>query len=94
MDKKILMALILVYVLQNIAVFAAYGIDKLKARSGSYRIPEAKLLGGAFLGGGVGAFLGMQLFRHKTKHMRFVILVPLFMIVQVILWILLACFWL
>ena len=62
----------------NAVVFALYGIDKLKAKKGARRISEKALLLCAFFFGGVGALLGMQVFRHKTKHKKFKILVPLF----------------
>ena len=69
--------IIFVYlVIMNIVAFIMYGVDKRKAIKGAYRISEKSLLLVAFLGGAVGAFLGMQIFRHKTKHIRFVVLVP------------------
>ena len=64
----------------NVITFAIYGIDKWKARKNKWRISEAALLIWAFLGGSPGALLGMQIFRHKTKHWKFKILVPLFLI--------------
>ncbi len=68
----------LAYVVWNAAVFALYGADKRKARNDAWRIPERTLLLTAFLFGGAGAFLGMLVFRHKTKHTAFTVLVPLF----------------
>ena len=69
----------------NLLAFVLYGVDKLKAKKGAWRIPEATLLLVAFLGGSVGAFLGMEIFRHKTKHAKFKILVPLFLILHIAL---------
>ena len=55
-----------------------YGLDKLFSKQkGHPRIPERALLWIARMGGGVGCLLGMLLFRHKTKHIRFKVLVPL-----------------
>ena len=68
----------------NVLAFCLYGIDKRKAFMDKWRIPETTLLGVAFLGGSLGAWAGMQLFRHKTKHWKFKILVPLFFIMQVV----------
>lgn len=65
------------FVAMNLFAFALYGIDKAKAKSGAWRIPEKTLLAAAWLLGGVGAWLGMRVFRHKTKHARFVYGVPL-----------------
>jgi len=57
--------------------FAAMGIDKWKARRRSWRIQERTLFALAFLGGGIGSLLGMYAFHHKTKHKKFVFLLPL-----------------
>ena len=80
--KTILLAVLL---LVNLLAFALYGIDKLKAKKGAWRIPESTLLLVAFLGGSLGALLGMELFRHKTKHAKFKVLVPLFLILHIAL---------
>ena len=69
----------------NLLAFILYGVDKLKAKKGAWRIPEATLLLVAALGGSLGALLGMELFRHKTKHWQFKILVPLFLILHIVL---------
>ena len=67
----------------NIITLAAYGIDKWKARHHQWRISEVVLLFLAFIGGAMGAFLGMRLFHHKTQHWKFRILVPLLLILQI-----------
>lgn len=69
-------------IIWNIAVFLLYGYDKLAAKKKIYRISEKMLLFTALLFGGTGAFLGMEIFRHKTKHTSFKILVPLFCIIN------------
>lgn len=66
----------------NIIAFITYGIDKFKAQHNRWRIPESTLILLAALGGSVGAFLAMQLFRHKTKHPKFYICVPIFIIIH------------
>lgn len=73
------------FVIVNIITFAMYGIDKKRAVKNQWRIPENTLLGAAFIGGSFGAFAGMQVFRHKTKHGMFRILVPAYMIVHIII---------
>ena len=80
--KTILLAVLL---LVNVLAFALYGIDKLKAKKGAWRIPESTLLLVAFLGGSLGALLGMERSRHKTKHAKFKVLVPLFLILHIAL---------
>ena len=66
----------------NLATFALYGVDKARARRGAWRIRESTLLGAAACFGALGALLGMQLFRHKTKHRAFALGVPALLIVQ------------
>ena len=63
----------------NAVALIVYAADKriAKKQNGKRRVPERTLLLLSFLGGCVGAMLGMWLVRHKTKHVRFVILVPL-----------------
>ncbi len=69
----------------NIVAFFLMGIDKKRARTGAWRIPEKTLFLSAILGGSIGSICGMQLFRHKTKHKSFVIGMPAILIVQLIL---------
>lgn len=68
----------------NAIAFFLYGLDKQKAKRRQWRIPEATLLGVAVIGGSIGAFWGMQVFRHKTKKPKFYIGVPVIFILQVI----------
>lgn len=84
------MIYIVIYmVIVNLITCILYGIDKLKAMAGWRRTPEKVLLGFALAGGSLGAFAGMQIFRHKTRHMKFQICVPLFMVIHIVLLILL-----
>ncbi len=75
------------YMILNIGTFIIYGIDKRKAVKRKWRISERTLLGAALFGGGLGALLGMYLFRHKTKHWKFQILVPCFMVLHLVLYV-------
>ena len=63
--------------------FLMYGIDKYKAKKHKYRISEATLLIFALLGGSLGALLGIKVFHHKTKHAKFIILVPIFLCIHI-----------
>lgn len=69
-------------VVWNIAVFALYAIDKRRAKLGARRIAEKTLLACTFLLGAPGAALGMAVTRHKTRHLKFRILVPLALVLQ------------
>ena len=70
-------------VLVNALAFLLMLADKLKARKGAWRIPEATLIGIAGLGGSIGAICGMYLFRHKTRHLKFTLGLPLILVLQV-----------
>ena len=68
----------------NLVAFALMGIDKDKARKGAWRIPEKTLFLSAIIGGSIGAIIGMQAFRHKTKHWYFKYGMPLILTLQII----------
>jgi uncharacterized membrane protein YsdA (DUF1294 family) len=70
--------------LMSLVAMLAMGDDKLRAIRGKRRTPEARLFLFAFLGGGVGGWLGMYLFRHKTLHKKFVIGFPIIAIAQLL----------
>ena len=55
----------------SLITFFAYGIDKLKAKAGAWRISEKALLGLGIFGGALGGLIGMKIWRHKTKHSYF-----------------------
>ena len=61
-------ALLYYLIVINIVTFLVYGIDKWKAKQGSWRISEATLLILAVIGGSIGALLGMRVWHHKTMH--------------------------
>ena len=78
--------ILLIYLLGvNLIAFAMYGIDKRKAVKDQWRIPEKTLLLAALIGGAVGAFVGMQIFHHKTKHWKFILGVPACMVLHIVL---------
>ena len=78
------MNFILIYLLIiNATGFLVMTIDKLYARKNMWRIPERTLLGVAIIGGSIGVWAGMYTVRHKTKHMKFVIGVPLILVCQI-----------
>lgn len=76
--------IIIVYlIIINIIAFMLMGIDKRKAIRHQWRIPERTLFISALLFGSIGANVGMYVFRHKTKHRKFVILMPMILILQI-----------
>ena len=72
------------FILINIITFTIYGIDKYKAKKHKWRISENMLIRLAVIGGFIGAFVGMQVFRHKTKHIKFVVGIPIIMVLWII----------
>lgn len=69
-------------ILINALSFLLMLVDKFKAKKKLWRIPEATLMGGALLGGSVGALLGMYLARHKTRHPKFAVGIPVILAFQ------------
>lgn len=82
---KLIHGLWLIFVMINVISFSLYGIDKRRARRNLWRIRESVLLGFTWLMGGVGAYAGMRVFRHKTKHTAFVISAPVAAVLQLAL---------
>ena len=78
-------ALLYYLIVINIVTFLVYGMDKLKAKQGSWRISEATLLILAIIGGSIGALLGMKVWRHKTQHKKFKYGLPLILLAQLAL---------
>jgi uncharacterized membrane protein YsdA (DUF1294 family) len=69
----------------NLIGFVIMFIDKKRAIKKKYRIPEKKLFLVALIGGSLGTTLGMEMFRHKTRHWYFKWGMPLLLIIQLIL---------
>ena len=83
MNTPTLLAVYLVFV--NITAFLLMGMDKQRARRKAFRVPETVLFAFALCGGSIGAIAGMWLYAHKTKKKRFVIGLPLILLVQIVL---------
>ena len=75
--------LILYLLLINAAAFLLMLIDKWKAKKNLWRLSEATLMSTAILGGSIGALLGMYTVRHKTRHLKFTLGIPLILAVQI-----------
>ncbi len=75
--------LLLYLLIINALGFALMLIDKWKAKKNRWRIPEATLMTVALLGGSVGSLLGMYTVRHKTKHLKFVLGIPVILVLQI-----------
>jgi uncharacterized membrane protein YsdA (DUF1294 family) len=84
MEDTVYLLFPIIYAVLNAASYALYGVDKFKARKDGWRISEQSLLI-ASLFGPIGALLGMQHFRHKTRKPVFKFLVPAFAGVHLLL---------
>lgn len=69
----------------NFIGFIIMHIDKSKAIHNEWRIPEKTLIGISIIGGSIGMLLGMNTFRHKTKHIKFKFGVPFILCLQIII---------
>ncbi|MBO1514268.1 DUF1294 domain-containing protein [Metabacillus sp. BG109] len=79
---------IIIYcLLLNVISFILMRVDKIRAKRGEWRIKEATLWWLAIVGGALGGFAGMRVYRHKTKHTSFKIGFPVIAILQLILFI-------
>ena len=66
----------------NVITFFVYHADKRRAIRKRWRIPERTLMFLALIGGGIGALAAMLIFRHKTRHARFMIGVPVILLLH------------
>ena len=69
----------------TIAGFISMGADKRRAVKNRWRIPEKTLFIIALIGGSLGSVLGMQVFRHKTRHWYFALFMPLILLAHIAL---------
>ena len=83
--ERMTQTIVYILIVINVLTFVVYGIDKWKAKQGSWRISEATLLLLAVIGGSIGALLGMQVWHHKTMHLKFKYGLPLILLAQIAL---------
>ena len=69
----------------NLITFIMYGIDKQQAIKNNYRISETTLLTLSLIGGSLGSILGMIIFHHKTKKLKFKLLNTIFLIIHILI---------
>ena len=81
--KDWILYFIIYLVVINIITFLVMGLDKWKAKRGSWRIQESALFTFVLFGGGIGGILGMIYFPHKTKKLKFQIGFPVITILEI-----------
>ena len=84
MSQDVIKYFVIYLLVINIVTFLVMGIDKWKAKRGSWRIQESALFTFVIFGGGIGGILGMIVFHHKTKKLKFQIGFPLILILEII----------
>lgn len=75
------LALYLIFI--NVVAVIICIIDKLKAKIDGWRVSEKTLFIVSAIGGALGMYITMQLIRHKTKHNKFMVSLPIFIIVHI-----------
>ena len=84
MDKTTVLLLLIGWIVcVSLFNFGSYGADKYRAKNGAWRIPEKTLLVTSIIGGAIGGLIGMKVFRHKTKHLSFIVINWLSVIIHV-----------
>ena len=79
MTKIILLYLLIINAISFVLMLA----DKRMAQKNLWRIPESTLMAAAAIGGSIGSLLGMYTFRHKTRHLKFTLGIPVILGLQV-----------
>lgn len=77
--------MVIYLIVMNAAAFLVMLADKNRAKKKLWRVPEAVLFILALLGGSLGIWAGMYLGRHKTRHIKFVIGIPLILVLQIVI---------
>lgn len=83
MNTYILGLVIYFFIINLFAIFLMK-YDKVKAINNQYRVSEKTLFLLALILGGIGIYIGMYLFRHKTKHVKFTVGIPLIIILNIL----------
>lgn len=80
-----MIALLLYLAIINLVAYIIMGVDKSRSKAGTWRVPEKHLLLIALGGGAVGILLAMRVFKHKTRHTRFTMLIPVMLLLHALL---------
>lgn len=73
---------LMIFIILNVFTFLIYGIDKLKAKADARRISENFLIGSSIFFSSYGALLGMYVFHHKTRKIKFLICIPALVLIH------------
>jgi uncharacterized membrane protein YsdA (DUF1294 family) len=84
MDMLMQNFIIIALLILNIFGFILVSLDKYKAKNKLWRIPERSFFILSILGGGIGVYIGLFLFNHKTRHWYFMVIIPLIILAQIV----------
>lgn len=79
-----IVGLVIYFFIINLFAIFLMKYDKVKAINNQYRVSEKALFLIALILGGIGIYIGMYLFRHKTKHVKFTVGIPLIIILNIL----------
>lgn len=76
------------YVIAYFIIISAIGIfmtvkDKIAAQNGKWRVPESTLMLIGLLGAALPMFITMRIIRHKTKHLKFMLGLPVEIVLHI-----------
>lgn len=77
--------ILILIIIINIVGFSMAGIDKQRSIKRMWRIPEKNFYFVSIIGGCPGVYLGFIVFRHKTKHLKFMLGLPFIFVIQLII---------
>lgn len=84
MDEILIKIILIWFAVISLVAIIITVADKIKARRGAYRISEAALMSVSALGGSVAMLVTMLTIRHKTKHIKFMLGIPIIILFQII----------
>ncbi|WP_342343339.1 DUF1294 domain-containing protein [Ruminiclostridium herbifermentans] len=84
MDMLMQNFIIIALLILNIFGFILVSLDKYKAKNKLWRIPERSFFILSILGGSIGVYVGLFLFKHKTRHWYFMVIIPLIILAQIV----------
>lgn len=75
--------ILIYFILINLLAFIMFWFDKRAAQNSQWRISEKALIIVSMLGGTVGSLVSMNVFRHKTKKIKFILGIPIILVLQI-----------
>lgn len=84
-DRRLAGILLAVFAVVSAIASILTIVDKVRSQNREWRIPENTLLLTAAFGGAPAMLLTMLIIRHKTKHRKFMVGLPIIILFQIII---------